>query len=63
MHTDTEPHKFYNQHDAPCGENAFLKAARRGEFRTFRPGKRLIALRADVDAWIERHEVTPPAVA
>lgn len=52
---------YYDQHTAPCGANAYKSAAKAGAFRTWRVGKRLLARRTDVDAWIESpsHEVTP----
>ena len=65
MHTETtdDTATFYDQHTAPCSPSAFLRAAKRGEFRSFRPGKRLLALRSEVDAWVLRHEQTPEQVA
>jgi hypothetical protein len=57
-----EQTKYYTQDTAPCGSNPFLKAAKRGAFRTFRPGKKLLALRSEVDSWIESNEVTPGIV-
>ena len=50
-----EEPRYYSAVDNPLGSSrAFLDAARRGAFPTYRPGKMLLALRSDVHAWIER---------
>jgi hypothetical protein len=49
---------FYDQYSCPAGSNAFLRAAKAGAFPTYRPGKRLLARREDVDRWIEAHPET-----
>lgn len=46
---------FYDQHTAPVSSTAFLRAARAGAFPSHRVGKRVLAERALVDAWIKAH--------
>ena len=46
---------YYSQDNAPVEPNTFLKAAKRGEFPSFRPGKKLVARVEDVHRWIERN--------
>lgn len=46
--------RYYTSSDNPLGRRPFLEAARRGDFPSFARGKKVLALRADVDAWIEQ---------
>lgn len=43
--------------------NAAREAHRRGELRLFRIGKKLLAKTAELDSYIEKHEVKPTLVA
>lgn len=47
--------RYYTATDSPLGKRRFLELARRGCFRVFRVDDRgkLLALRAEVEAWIE----------
>lgn len=45
----------------PLGRRAFLDHAKRGSFPSFRPGKKVLALKSDVHAWIESQRYVPPA--
>lgn len=44
--------RYYDTANNPLGKRRFLEAARRGEFPSFKRGKRVLALRTDVEAWI-----------
>jgi hypothetical protein len=44
---------FYDADTAPVKRRQFLEAARRGDFPSFKRGKRVLARREDVDRWIE----------
>ena len=44
---------YYSSEDAPCGPRAFLRGARDGGFPSFKRGRRVLARRAAVEAWIE----------
>lgn len=48
--------RYYDARSAPMGRRTFLRLARAGAFPTFRAGRRLLARRADVHAWIEAQE-------
>ena len=53
--------RYYDAADNPLGsKRSFLDAARRGEFPSFRRGKRVLARREDVDAWLEAGERRSP---
>lgn len=48
---------FCNARNNPLGSvRAFLNAARRGDFPSFRAGRRVLARRSDVEAWILTRE-------
>ena len=40
-----------------CELKALRRAAKAEEFATYRPAKRLLARRSDLDAWVARHRV------
>ncbi len=44
---------FYDADTAPVKRRQFLEAARRGEFPSFKRGKKVLARREDVERWIE----------
>lgn len=46
--------RFYTQYDAPLKKRVYLAAARRRAFPSYRIGKTVFALRAEVHAYIER---------
>ncbi|UQA61783.1 hypothetical protein [Polyangium aurulentum] len=48
--------RYYDARTSPMGRRAFLRLAREKAFPTFKAGKRLVARRADVHAWIEAQE-------
>jgi len=53
------------KHNPIGSARAFLDAARRGDFATFRRGREVVARWADVEAWLEgrkRPNRVPPAV-
>jgi hypothetical protein len=52
---------WYDQQSSPLGKRRFLEAARRGAFPATRKGKLVLALRADVDAWITESTRAAPA--
>jgi hypothetical protein len=57
----TEPDKgdiYYSTDNNPLGRRAFRRAAARGDFPAFRVGRKLLARKTDVDAWIQSQ---PPA--
>lgn len=48
---------FCHSRNNPLGSaRAFLNAARRGDFPSFRAGRRVLARRSDVEAWILSRE-------
>jgi hypothetical protein len=55
-----EDGRYYSADDSPLPRRAFLRLARKGAFPSFRVGKKVLALRADVHAWIEAHPQKPP---
>lgn len=57
---------YYSQANSPLGKRRYLEAARAGCFVSSKRGKLVLALRADVDAWIAAgarvpKPETPPA--
>lgn len=48
---DTSP-AYYDARTAPTGPTTFRRAAAAGAFPSFKIGRKLMARRADVDAWI-----------
>ena len=55
-----EDGRYYSADDCPLPRRAFLRLARKGAFPSFRVGKKVLALRADVHGWIEAHPQKPP---
>jgi len=55
------PPAHYHQDDAPVSKRVFLAAARAGAFPSSKRGKRVFALRADVDAWVAAGKRVPRA--
>jgi hypothetical protein len=55
--------EFYSPEDNPLGSRrAFLEAARRGDFPSFKPDRRrTLARREDVDRWIASTQRPQPA--
>lgn len=45
------------------GRRTFLRLVREGAFPAARRGKAYVARRADVDAYVERQRITPPAAS
>jgi hypothetical protein len=52
---------YYDTEHNPLGKRRFLEAARRGDFPSFKRGRRVLALRTDVDAWIAKGARSKPA--
>jgi hypothetical protein len=55
---DTSP-AYYNARTSPTGPTTFRRAAAAGAFPSFRVGRKLMARKADVDAWIATQARTP----
>jgi len=51
---------FYDAKTAPMGRSAFLRLARQGAFGATKVGRRVIARKDDVDAWIASRTVVAP---
>jgi hypothetical protein len=47
---------YYDAKTSPMGQTGFLRLAREGAFPTFRMGRKLVAKRQDVHAFIESQE-------
>jgi hypothetical protein len=52
--------RYYDARTSPMGRRAFLRLAREKAFPTFKAGKRLVARRVDVHAWIEAQKGARP---
>jgi hypothetical protein len=52
QHVKAQP-EYVDQSCAPIGRREYLRAARGGEFKTWRKGRKVYARRADVVAWVE----------
>ncbi len=53
----TSPVAYFTSEDNPLGsKRAFLDAAARGAFPSFKAGRRVLAKREDVHAWIESRQ-------
>lgn len=52
--------RYYDKDSAPMGPTAFLRLASQGAFPTHKAGKKLVARREDVHAWIEAQEGARP---
>jgi hypothetical protein len=52
QHVKAQP-DYVDQTNAPIGRREYLRAARCGEFKTWRKGRKVYARRADVVAWVE----------
>jgi hypothetical protein len=50
---------YYDATTSPTGPRAFRRAAQRGAFPTYRVGRKLVARREDVHAWIEAQPRRP----
>ncbi|KYG01796.1 hypothetical protein BE21_55890 [Sorangium cellulosum] len=50
---------YYDAKTSPTGPTTFRRAAAAGAFPSFRVGRKLMARRADVDAWIATQARTP----
>jgi hypothetical protein len=50
---------YYDAKTSPLGATTFRRAAAAGRFPVFKIGRRLVARRADVDAWIATQARTP----
>jgi hypothetical protein len=50
---------YYDARSSPTGAKTFLRAARSGDFASFRVGRRVLARKADVDAWIQSRKRAP----
>ncbi|MDC0679695.1 hypothetical protein [Sorangium atrum] len=55
---DTSP-AYYDARSSPTGPTTFRRAAAAGAFPSFRVGRKLMARKADVDAWIATQARTP----
>lgn len=53
---DADGAGYYDAKSSPMGPTGFLRLAREGAFPTFRMGRKLVAKRADVHAFIESQE-------
>ncbi len=56
---------YYDQDTLPAGltRKAYLRAARLGEFPSFKVNRRVIVRRLNLEQWISRHAVTPRPIA
>lgn len=50
---------YYDARSSPSGPKTFLRAAKSGAFPSYRVGRRVLARKADVDAWIQSRKRTP----
>ncbi|WP_437595775.1 hypothetical protein WMF28_24675 [Sorangium sp. So ce590] len=50
---------YYDARSSPTGPTTFRRAAAAGAFPSFRVGRKLMARKADVDAWIATQARTP----
>lgn len=48
--------RYYDAKNNPLGRRAFLDAARRGAFPSFKIGKKVLAEASAVEAWIAAHQ-------
>jgi len=51
---------FYDAKSAPMGRTAFLRLAREGAFKATKVGRKVLARKDEVDAWIESRATTAP---
>ena len=51
---------FYDAKTAPMGRTAFLRLAREGAFKATKVGRKVLARKDEVDAWIESRATTAP---
>lgn len=54
----TAPKDTYDQYDSPLGKSRHLLLARQGKFPTVKTGKRVVAKREDVWAYMKREGLT-----
>ncbi|MRG98550.1 hypothetical protein [Polyangium spumosum] len=60
QHGRRDEQPYYDAKGSPMGKTAFLRLARENAFPTYRAGKKLLAKRADVDAWIQSQKIARP---
>ncbi|WP_437513052.1 hypothetical protein [Sorangium sp. So ce1099] len=53
--------EYYDAKTSPTGPTTFRRAAAAGAFPSFKVGRKLVARKADVDAWIATQTRTPKA--
>ncbi|MDC3985784.1 helix-turn-helix domain-containing protein [Polyangium jinanense] len=51
---------FYDAKTAPMGRTAFLRLAREGAFKATKIGRKVLARKDEVDAWIESRATIAP---
>ncbi|WP_437784500.1 hypothetical protein [Sorangium sp. So ce1097] len=51
--------EYYDARTSPMGPTTFRRAAAAGAFASFKVGRKLVARKADVDAWIATQARTP----
>lgn len=51
--------EYYDARTSPTGPTTFRRAAAAGAFPSFKVGRKLVARKADVDAWIATQARTP----
>lgn len=51
---------FYDANTAPMGRTAFLRLAREGAFKATKVGRKVLARKDEVDAWIESRATIAP---
>jgi hypothetical protein len=54
--------EWVDQDTAPLSRRAYLKAARRGDLKAVKIGRRILVRRSDLDAFFQRHPSPPPAL-
>jgi hypothetical protein len=50
---------YYDSKSSPTGGKTFLRAAKSGAFPSYRIGRRVLARKVDVDAWIQSRKRAP----
>jgi excisionase family DNA binding protein len=54
---------YYDAKTAPMGRTTFLRLAREGAFPARKVGRKVLARKSDVDAWIQGGASSPLAIA
>lgn len=51
--------QYVDQRSSPLGKRLHCRAVRSGALPGFRAGRRILVRRADLEAYLERHRITP----